>query len=155
MNIDIQFEICVTFSSSHFKLGIHYTTPTPSLIFHRFTIWRSCRKSEPVWRFELPDFIENRIVYDGLRLWFWSLTLNPIQKHVSYFESILEHSFHLSLLATDSFHVMSDPYRKTQALLHWLPVIFMQFALTSNSKTQNVKFSKHLIEDVYFIQANR
>lgn len=30
----------------------------------------SCGKSEPVCRFELPDFTENGVVYDGHRLLF-------------------------------------------------------------------------------------
>ncbi len=75
------------------KAGIHYSTFALDLQPGEFDA--SCQKSEAVCRFELTDFIENRIVYDSHRLRFFSFRLwfHHLEdiKHVGYFQPIFKH----------------------------------------------------------------
>ncbi len=52
------------------KAGIHCTLLSFCPDLQSGQVTASCRKPEPVCRFELTDFIDNLVVCDGHRLWF-------------------------------------------------------------------------------------
>ncbi len=64
--------ICLAFALVNGRNAQKYTNFARSfaLIYNldKYCICCSCQKSEPVCRFELTDFIENHVVYDGHRL---------------------------------------------------------------------------------------
>lgn len=67
----------------------------------------SCRKPEPVCRFELSDFIENFVVCDGHRLRFLAsmnpscLRISEIRTHIAFIFMHLLVTIHVSLLCSE------------------------------------------------------
>ncbi len=76
----------------------------------------SCLKSEPVCRFELTDFIENRAVYDGHNM----TSSAGKTSNVWHFEPILEHMFSY---AKRHVFLCEFVFRRTWKSVMWSSVV--------------------------------